>query len=91
VNRRETGRNEKYPQIAEDFQGTFSFLRALPCDVFLASHASIYNGLEKAARLAKGEQPNPFVDPKGFRDFLNAQETAFQTELAKAQRPAKGN
>jgi metallo-beta-lactamase class B len=82
--------NEKYPQIADDYQKTFQVLRELPCDVFLASHGSFYDSLKKAERLARGEKPNPFVDPQGFRAFLNEQETAFRTELKQAH-AAKGN
>jgi metallo-beta-lactamase class B len=82
--------NEKYPQIADDFQKTFQLLRGLPCDVFLASHGSFYDSLKKAERLARGEQPNPFVDPQGFRAFLDRQETEFRTELKQAQ-TARGN
>lgn len=82
--------NEKYPQIADDYQKTFQVLKGLPCDVFLASHGSFYDSLKKAERLARGEQPNPFVDPEGFRAFIHEQETAFRTELKQAQM-AKGN
>jgi metallo-beta-lactamase class B len=82
--------NEKYPQIADDFRKTFQVLRELPCDVFLGSHGSFYDSLKKAERLARGEQPNPFIDPQGFRAFLGRQETAFLTELKQAQ-TAKGN
>ena len=82
--------NEKYPRIADDYQKTFQVLRELPCDVFLASHGSFYDSLKKAERLARGEKPNPFVDPQGFRAFLNEQETGFRTELRQAQ-AAKGN
>lgn len=82
--------NEKYPQIADDYQKTFQLLRKLPCDVFLGAHGSFYDSLKKAERLARGEQPNPFIDPQGFRAFLDRQETAFRTELKQAQ-TAKGN
>lgn len=81
--------NEKYPQIAEDFQKTFQLLKTLPCDVFLASHGSFYDSLGKAERLARGEQPNPFIDPEGFRAFLDRQETAFRAELKEAEAKAK--
>jgi metallo-beta-lactamase class B len=82
--------NEKYPQIADDYQKTFQVLRELSCDVFLASHGSFYDSLKKAERLARGEKPNPFVDPQGFRAFLDRQETLFRAELKQAQ-TAKGN
>lgn len=75
--------NAKYPQIADDYEHTFQLLRSLPCDVFLASHASFYGALEKAKQLQRGEKPNPFIDPQSYRDFLNRQENGFHEELAK--------
>ncbi|HSU84734.1 MAG TPA: subclass B3 metallo-beta-lactamase, partial [Thermoanaerobaculia bacterium] len=57
--------NPKYPEIAEDYAKAFRILKSLPCDVFLSSHASFYDGLAKADRLRKGAKENPFVDPRG--------------------------
>ena len=76
-----------YPGIAEDFARTFATLRALPCDVFLGSHASFYGGAEKARRLRAGAQPNPFIDPQGYRAYLAAASAAFRDRLA-AERAA---
>ncbi|HEV7786639.1 MAG TPA: subclass B3 metallo-beta-lactamase [Thermoanaerobaculia bacterium] len=74
--------NAKYPTIAADFEQTFRTLRGLPCDIFLASHASFYNGLEKAERLRKGAKPNPFIDPAGYKAYLDRSEKAFRERLA---------
>ena len=76
-----------YPGIQEDFARTFAALAALPCDVFLGSHASFYDGIAKARRLRAGEQPNPFVDPQGYRAYLVRAEAAFRDRL-KAERGA---
>ncbi|MBV8200601.1 MAG: subclass B3 metallo-beta-lactamase [Acidobacteria bacterium] len=76
-----------YPGIAEDFARTFATLAALPCDVFLGSHASFYGGAEKARRLRAGAQPNPFIDPQGYRAYLAAASAAFRDRLA-AERAA---
>jgi metallo-beta-lactamase class B len=54
----------------------------LPCDIFLASHASFYNGLEKEERLRKGANPNPFIDPAGYKAYLDRSEQAFRERLA---------
>ena len=54
--------NKDYPQIAEDYVRGFKTLRALPCDVFLASHSRFYGMPEKYAKLNDGG-PNPFIDP----------------------------
>src|SRR5580704_10532891 len=58
-----------YPGIAEDFRKTFQTLRSLKCDVFLGAHGGYYGMIEKYKRTQKGEQPNPFIDPEGYRAF----------------------
>jgi metallo-beta-lactamase class B len=74
--------NAKYPQIADDFKHTFEVLRSLPCDVFLAPHPVFFGLEDKAERLRKGETPNPFVDPKGYRLLLDQAEQAYLQKLA---------
>ena len=77
-----------YPGIQDDYARTFAVLAALPCDVFLGSHASFYNGLDKARRLRAGEKPNPFVDPQGYRAFEAGAEAAFRDRLQAERKPA---
>ena len=74
--------NPKYPAIAADYDRTFRVLRSLPCDVFLAPHASFFNGLDKAARLRKSPEKNPFIDPEGYKAYLDRGEKAFRGRLA---------
>lgn len=70
--------NPKYPNMVEDFEKTFAKLRALPVDVFLSQHAGAYGLFDKAARLKKGETPNPFIDPDGYKRWLDAGEKNFR-------------
>jgi metallo-beta-lactamase class B len=76
-------KNLTYPEIGEDYAKTFRVLKSLPCDVFLASHASFYNGLDKGERLRKGAKENPFVDPRGYRDYVARMEKKYQDQLQK--------
>jgi metallo-beta-lactamase class B len=76
--------NAKYPEIAEDFKRTFRVLGSLQCDVFLGAHGWYYNMEEKFAHLTERGK-NPFVDPKGFHDFLARSEEAFLKELEAQQ------
>jgi len=71
-----------YPGIAADYERSFRTLAALPCDVFLGSHASFFDGAAKADRLRAGASPNPFVDPDGYRAFLVRAEAAYRERLA---------
>lgn len=72
-----------YPGIAADYERTWKVLYALPCDVFLGSHASFFAGEEKARRLRAGAPVNPFVDPAGYRSYLARAEAAFRQQLAR--------
>ena len=80
--------NKDYPQIADDYVRGFKVLRALPCDVFLASHSRFYEMPEKYAKLKDGG-PNPFIDPAGYRAHLDLQEKNFKAKLAEQQAAAK--
>jgi len=80
--------NKEYPQIADDYVRGFKVLRALPCDVFLASHSRFYGMPEKHARLKDGG-PNPFIDPAGYRAHLDLQEKNFNEKLAEQQAAAR--
>ncbi len=74
--------NTKYPDIAKDYQRSIQTLKSLPCDVFLGAHGSYFNMEEKYRRIRAGA-PNPFVDPAGYREFIEQGERALRQELAK--------
>jgi metallo-beta-lactamase class B len=71
--------NAGYPNIVEDYQRTFRVLKALPCDVFLASHGKFYGMKQKYERLGQGA--NPFVDPDGYKAHVRLMEQAFYYKL----------
>jgi metallo-beta-lactamase class B len=81
--------NEKYPAIATDYRRSFMVLKALPCDVFLTAHASVFRGADKAAAAAAGKGEDAFVDPRGCRDVIERMRKAFDEKLA-AQRAGHG-
>lgn len=72
----------RYPNQAKDFAQTFRTLRALPCDIFLGAHGGYFNLQEKYPRL-QSNNPNPFIDPTGYKAYVDEREQAFLTELAK--------
>lgn len=73
--------NAAYPKIAEDYERTFRVLKSLPCDVFLGAHGAYYGMEEKYTRIKSGT--NPFVDPEGYRKYVEDRENAFRAELAR--------
>jgi metallo-beta-lactamase class B len=78
--------NQEYPAIEADYKRAFQVQKALPCEVFLAAHASVFNGPAKAAAAAAGKGDAAFVDPEGCRAALDRSEQAFQAELSKQRR-----
>jgi metallo-beta-lactamase class B len=80
--------NQKYPQIAEDYERMWRVLKSLPCDIFLGAHGSYFGLEEKYARLKDGGE-NPFVDPGGYKKFVAEKEQAFRAELAKQQHASR--
>ena len=80
--------NPKYPRMADDYAKTFKVLKSLPCDVFLSSHASFYNGLKKAEKLRQGAKENPFIDPQGYRDWVARGEKAYLDQIRKERKAA---
>jgi metallo-beta-lactamase class B len=81
--------NKDYPEIADDYVRSFKVMRSLPVDVFLGAHGNFYNLTEKYARLEKGGGPNPFIDPEGFKQYVDRSEKTFQTRLAEQKKGAE--
>ena len=80
--------NSAYPQIASDYEKGFRVLRSLHCDVFLGAHGSYYGMEAKYARIKDGTA-NPFIDPVGYKKYVNEREQSFRAELAKQQAGAR--
>jgi metallo-beta-lactamase class B len=75
--------NWRYPNIVEDYRKTFATLRSLPCDIFLAAHGSFFDLEEKL------KDPSRFVDPKGYRAYIDGAEAAFDRQLAEQKQVSK--
>jgi metallo-beta-lactamase class B len=84
--------NRNYPEIAEDFAKSIKIYKALPVDVFLASHAWFYDPAGKYARAQKSANPNPYIDPAGFKAWVANMEKNWNSLMAEqknAPQPAK--
>jgi metallo-beta-lactamase class B len=73
--------NEKYPDIVSDYHKTFATLQSLPCDIFLGAHGSFFN-------LSAKMVSHNFVDPDGYRAFVDRWAKAFERELKQQQSAA---
>ena len=74
-------RNSKYPNMVEDFARSFAKLKSMPCDIFLAAHGYWFNLWEKVKRLTQGARMNPFIDPQGYRNYIEERERAYLQRL----------
>lgn len=76
---------DQYPGMIDDFRATFKKARTFPVEVFLSSHASFYNMAEKYAKLQmRGpNDPNPFVDPEGYKAHVDQYEKTFEAAAAR--------
>jgi metallo-beta-lactamase class B len=72
-----------WPSIVEDYARTFRILRALPCDVFLGAHGGYYSMVEKYKKMTAGAAANPFIDPQGYRAFIDDAEKDYLDKLAR--------
>jgi metallo-beta-lactamase class B len=63
----------EYPTIADDYQSSLTKLRAVPCDVLLAPHGSMFGLKDKVRRMRPGKG-SPFVDPAECSEYLDGAE-----------------
>jgi metallo-beta-lactamase class B len=75
--------NPDYPGIGADYEASIAKLRALPCDIFLSLHSWDF-GLH--AKIAAQAKDGAFVDPEGYRCFLDKSETALRKQIAEQRR-----
>ena len=76
--------NKNYPEIADDFARTVKVLRSLPADVFLASHSWFFDLAGKHAKL--GAAMNPYIDPAGYKRWVDNMEKDLTTMLAEQRK-----
>jgi metallo-beta-lactamase class B len=70
-----------YPEMVSDYETSFRLWKSLPCDIFLGAHGNYYGLESKYPRLGPGK-PNPFVDPAGYKAYIDEREQAFRKRLA---------
>ena len=76
-----------YPGIAQDFTRTFNILAALPCDIFLSSHGSYFDLLNKYSRM-QTEGPSVWIDPTGYKKAIAQSRADFEADLNKQKAAA---
>jgi metallo-beta-lactamase class B len=84
--------NKDYPTIEEDMRATYKIARSLPAEVFLSSHAQFYGLAAKYEKLEARREgdPNPFVDPAGYKAHVDEFEKTFEAAVARQRNPVAG-
>ncbi|HET7217042.1 MAG TPA: subclass B3 metallo-beta-lactamase, partial [Vicinamibacterales bacterium] len=77
-------KDPSYPGIADDYRRSMRLLDSLRPDIFLAAHASVFNLEAKRARAAS-DGAKAFVDPDGYRRWLENARATFEALVAKEQ------
>ena len=71
--------NRRLPRLVDDYRRSFDVVRALPCDVLIAPHPD-------AAGWDPATRKSPAVNANACRDYADAAQRNFETELAKQRR-----
>jgi metallo-beta-lactamase class B len=76
--------NKNYPEIAEDFARSIKTFKSLPADVFLGAHSWFFDLAGKHKKL--GSATNPYVDPAGYKAWVDNMEKTYNTTLAEQKK-----
>lgn len=69
----------QYDGYRADMERTFRVLRGLPADIWVTSHARLFGRYRKFAARAGAKSPaDPFIDPAGYRSYIDAGEAQFR-------------
>lgn len=68
-----------YPEQRADFERSFRVLRGLPADVWVTSHGRLWGRYRKFAARGTAKHPaDPFIDPAGYRAYIDSAEARFR-------------
>ncbi len=76
--------NAAYPTIAKDYEHAIQVSKSLPCDIFLGAHAKFF-GLKRKYPLLNTSATNPFIDPLGYKKYINMKARHFYKKLKQQQ------
>jgi metallo-beta-lactamase class B len=69
----------RYPGQGADLERSFRVLRSLPADIWVSSHARLWGRYRKFAARDTAKNPaGPFIDPEGYRAYIDTAEARFR-------------
>ena len=81
--------NTNYPEIAADFAKSIKTYKTLNGEVFLGAHSWFFDLAGKYKRLGSGA--NPYVDPAGYKAWVDNQEKNYNALLAEQKKNPPAN
>jgi metallo-beta-lactamase class B len=82
--------NKNYPEIADHFLQSIKTYKTMKPDVFLAAHSWFFDLAGKYKRLATSAT-NPYIDPAGFRTWVDNMEKNWNTLMAEQKKNPPSN
>ncbi len=73
----------EYPEVLHDFENSFAFLQATPCDILITTHPEASALWERIGTLADGKTQNSLVNSAACREFAERSREQLQERLAK--------
>lgn len=69
----------RYPEQAADLERSFLTLRSLHADIWVSSHARLWGRYRKFVARDTAKNPvDPFIDPAGYRAYIDTAEARFR-------------
>jgi metallo-beta-lactamase class B len=73
-----------YPEQGADLERSFRVLRGLPADIWVSSHVRLWGRYRKfAARDTAASPTAPFIDPAGYRAYVDTAEAHFRRDQSR--------
>ncbi len=82
--------NKNYPEVADHFLQSIKKYKTMKPDVFLAAHSWFFDLAGKYTRLGTGAT-NPYIDPAGFRAWVDNMERNWNTLMAEQKKNPPSN
>ena len=69
----------RYPEQGADLERSVRVLRSLPADIWVSSHARLWGRYRKFVARDTAKNPTaPFIDPEGYRAYIDTAEARFR-------------
>jgi metallo-beta-lactamase class B len=77
--------SREYPTAVQDFEKSFAFLRAAPCDILLTSHPDASGLWQRLEERRRGVRPDPVVSPNACKALAERAAEQLRRRLAAEQ------